>query len=359
MENGRGKLAIDVMGADLGIQEIMLGVKTAFEMGSDLPDIILVGDEAKIKDLLQNCGLLGNPKISICHASQVITMDDKGVLAVKQKKDSSMMRAIDLVKSGEAETFLSCGNTGALMAGSTIKLRTLAGIERPALATVIPTKDHSFILIDVGANPSPTPIHLVHNAILGTNFCRIELGVEKPRVGLLTIGTEEGKGTDVTNKTHTLLKLLGKEGIINYAGLIEGFDLFERSVDVVVCDGFVGNILLKTVESLFRTFKQILKEELMMNPWRKLGAILTMGAFKNFKDRFNPDRYGKALLMGLNGNVVKSHGSANRQAIAYTIKSITHILKLDINEQIKKDAEAANAIIERNTEKEAQPKPLA
>lgn len=343
MDTKSSKLAIDVMGSDLGIREIMLGISLAFQNQAEAPYVILVGDEAKISDLLQECNLLGNPKISIHHASQVITMDDKPTLSIKQKKDSSMMRALDLVKAGEAQAVLSCGNTGSLMAGGTIKLRMLPSIERPALSSVIPSKDHCFVLIDVGANPDSLPIHLVHNAIMGSHLCRVQLGIENPRVGLLTIGTEEGKGTEKTKQAHEHLKQIN--GLINYVGLIEGFHLFERNVDVVVCDGFVGNILIKTIESLFRTFKQIFKEELMKNPWRKIGAFISIGAFRSIKEQFNPDKYGMAPLIGLQGLVIKSHGSANRDAIFNAILQIVRLMELDINEQIKADAQKANRII--------------
>lgn len=343
MDKKSGRLAIDVMGSDLGIREIMLGVNMAFQDPSKAPNVILVGDEAKISDLLQECKLLGNPKISIQHASQVITMDDKPTLSIKQKKDSSMMRALDLVKAEEAQAVLSCGNTGSLMAGGTIKLRMLPHIDRPALSTIIPSKDHCFVLIDVGANPDSSPIHLVHNAIMGSHLCHAQLGIEKPRVGLLTIGTEEGKGTEKTKQAHEYLKQIN--GVINYIGLIEGFHLFERNVDVVVCDGFVGNILIKTIESLFRTFKQIFKEELMKNLWRKIGAFITLGAFRSIKEQFNPDKYGMAPLIGVQGLVVKSHGSANREAIYNAILQIVRLMELDVNEQIKTDAQKANKII--------------
>src|SRR5690606_15812673 len=256
--------------------------------------------------------------ISILHASEVIAMGDKPLQAIKRKKDSSMVRAIELVKSGQANVVLSCGNTGSLMAGGTIKLRTLEGVDRPALATVIPNQKKHFILIDAGANPEARPEHLVHNAILGSIYCRIALGVESPRVGLLTIGTEEGKGNELTHLTHELLKRI--RPMINYTGPIEGCHVFEYQVYVVVCDGFVGNILLKTCESLFHTLKGYLKDELTRTPVRKLGALLAMGAFKEMKAQLNPDTYGGAPLLGLKGNVLKAHGSSNRIAIMNAIR---------------------------------------
>src|SRR5688572_31021355 len=262
--SGSGRIAVDAMGGDLGPAEVVAGVKLALHQHHALNPITLVGDEAVLDPLLREMGLRRNNRLSIHHASEVVTMDDKPLAALKKKKDSSMVRAIELVKSGEAKVVVSCGNTGALMAGGTLRLRPMEGIARPALAAICPREGGHFVLIDAGANPDAKPEHLVHNAILGSHYCRVMLGVKSPRVGLMTIGTEEGKGNALITETNEMLKRIG--GLVNYAGPIEGFHVFAEHVDVVVCDGFVGNIMLKSWESLVKFFSSMLKEELQANP---------------------------------------------------------------------------------------------
>ena len=270
-------------------------------------------------------------------------MEDKPLQALKRKKDSSMVRAIDLVKSGEARVTISCGNTGALMAGSTLRLRMMEGVDRPALAAVIPREGGHFILIDAGANPEAKPEHLVHNAILGANYAKVILGEAAPRVGLLTIGTEEGKGNSLITETHDLLKRTN--GVINYVGPIEGFQVFRNTVDVVVCDGFVGNTLLKTWESLAKFITGMLKQELQANPLRIGGALLAKGAFDALKSRMNPDRYGGAPLLGVRGNILKAHGSSNRHAMASAIRAAAKIIHQDLYQHTEQDVARANALL--------------
>jgi glycerol-3-phosphate acyltransferase PlsX len=216
----------------------------------------------------------------------------------------------------------------------------MEGIARPALAAVCPRQGGHFVLIDAGANPEAKPEHLVHNAILGSHYCRVMLGVKSPRVGLMTIGTEEGKGNALIAETHDMLRRI--EGIINYAGPIEGFHVFAEHVDVVVCDGFVGNIMLKSWESLVKFFSNMLREELQSNPMRATGALLSKGAFNALKERINPERYGGAPLLGLNGNILKAHGSSNRQAIKSAIHAAGMILRADMNQRIIADIARAN-----------------
>lgn len=337
-------IAVDAMGGDLGPAEVVEAVKLACNKIPGLGKLIIVGDEAILNPEMERSGLIANPNVCVHHASEVIAMDDKPLQSIKRKKDSSMVRAIELVKEGKAKVLVSCGNTGALMAGGTIKLRTLPGVDRPALASVIPNQKKHFILIDAGANPEARPEHLMHNAILGSIYARIVLGVESPRVGLLTIGTEEGKGNDLTHQTHELLKRI--QSIINYSGPIEGFHVFDNRVDVVVCDGFVGNILLKTCESLFHTLKDYLKEEITRTPVRKLGALLAMGAFKEMKQQLNPDTYGGAPLLGLKGNILKAHGSSNRVAIMNAIRIGSEMVAHHMNDHIITDVAKAQELID-------------
>ncbi|MBK1878645.1 phosphate acyltransferase PlsX [Pelagicoccus mobilis] len=343
LEQKSSCIAIDAMGSDKGPAEMVAATKMAVDSVKNLRPIILVGNEAELKPLLEKEGLSSHPDISIFHASEVITMDDKPLVALKKKKDASMLRAIELVKNGDASCVLSCGNTGSLMAAGTIKLRTLDGVDRPALATVMPRKRGHFVLIDAGANPSAKAEHLVHNAVLGSDYCRHVLGINKPKVGLMTIGTEEGKGTDLINQAHSLLKKI--DGQIEYAGLIEGFQTFEEGVDVVVCDGFTGNILLKASESLFMLLKNFVSEEIQANMVRKMGYLLSKGAFDAIKNQLNPDNYGGAPLLGLKGNVLKAHGSSNKQAVMNAIRIANEIVSNDLTRHILEDIEAANNII--------------
>lgn len=338
-----GRIAVDAMGGDMGPAEVVEALKLALSEFNELNPVTLVGDEAVLKPHLRRLGLDAHPAVGIFHASEVITMDDKPMLALKRKKDASMFRAIELVKSGEASAVVSCGNTGALMGGGTIKLRTLDGIDRPALAAIIPRANGHFILIDAGANPSAEPEHLVHNALLGTHYARVVLGMPTPRVGLLTIGTEEGKGNALIGATNDHLKKLGD--LINYVGPTEGFQVFTDHCDVAVCDGFVGNLLLKSWESLAHFFSDTLKAELKANPLRMGGAMLSRGAFKALKKRMNPDVYGGAPLLGLRGNVLKAHGSSNRHAIKNAIRAASKIVKADMLHRIQDDAARANLIM--------------
>jgi glycerol-3-phosphate acyltransferase PlsX len=340
---GTGRIAVDAMGGDMGPAEIIAAVKLALSQHPELNPITLVGDAAIVEPLLRQAGMNFGSRLSLHHASEVITMEDKPLHALKRKKDSSMVRAIEMVKSGEAKAVVSCGNTGALMAGGTLKLRTMEGVARPALAAICPREGGHFVLIDAGANPEAKAEHLVHNAILGSHYCRIMLGVAKPRVGLMNIGTEEGKGNSLITETNALLRRMGT--LINYSGPIEGFHVFTEHVDVVVCDGFVGNIMLKSWESLVRFFSSMLKEELQANPMRATGALLSKGAFNALKNRINPERYGGAPLLGLNGNIIKAHGSSNRRSIRSAIAAANEMVMADMNLHIETDVARANELL--------------
>ncbi|MSU46436.1 MAG: phosphate acyltransferase PlsX [Lacunisphaera sp.] len=330
------------MGGDLGPAEVVEAVKLTLT-DKVIDPIVLVGDQAMLEPLLVQAGLKGHPKLSVVHASEVITMADKPLQALKRKKDSSIVRAIELVKTGQAGVAISCGNTGALMAGSTLRLGMMTGVVRPALAAVIPRAEGYFILIDAGANPESKPEHLIHNAILGANYAKVILGVAHPRVGLITIGTEEGKGNALVTETHEQLKRITP--VINYVGPIEGFQVFRNNVDVVVCDGFVGNILLKTWESLAKFITSLLKEELQANPLRMGGALLAKGAFDVLKARMNPDRYGAASLLGVRGNILKAHGSSSRHAWASAIYAANKIIQQDMYHHTEQDIAHANALL--------------
>ena len=331
------------MGGDLGASEVIEAVKLILSSGEDIDPIVLVGDQAVLEPLLMQAGLKGRANLSVVHASEVITMEDKPLRAIARKKDSSMVKCFNLLKEGQAGVLVSSGNTGALMAGGKLIVGSMDGVERPALAAAIPREGGYFILIDAGANPTSEALHLMHNAVMGSNYARAVLGAEAPRVGLLTIGTEEGKGTPLTNEAHELLKRAG--GVINYTGPLEGFQIFRDHVDVVVCDGFVGNSLLKSWESMAKFIKNLLTEELKRNPMRAAGYVLAKGAFDAMKERLNPDRYGGAPLLGVRGNILKAHGSSNRYAWASAIRAAEKIIRHDLYHRIEHDVARANALV--------------
>ena len=346
MENSTGdtrRIALDAMGGDMGPGEVVAALKLAFNEFPDLCPVTVVGDEEVLLPLLRAAGLEEHPKLSVLHAEEVITMSDEVLTAFKRKRNSSMLKAIELVKEGQARAVISTGNTKILVSAGTLKLRTMAGVERPALAPVLPRDNGHFILIDAGANPDARPIHLAHNAILGSHYARMELGIQKPRVGLLTIGTEEGKGNALINGTHESLKKLGD--LVHYVGPLEGFQVFFDHVDVIVCDGFTGNICLKSWESLSKFFRNELKSQMLASPMRRLGGLLARGAFTDLRHRIQPERYGGAPLLGLNGTVLKTHGSANRFALMNAMGDASEFIRVDRSSRIEADIERANKIL--------------
>ncbi len=328
------------MGSDRGPEEVVAAVKIALEEFDVLDGIVIVGHDDVLLPLLEKAGIADNPKLATFHASEVIEMGEKPIKSLKEKKDSSLVRAVELVKLGQCAAAVSCGNTGSLMACATLRLRPLPGVGKPALATVWPTRTGHFVLLDAGANPQAKPVNLVHNAILGHEYARAALGIQKPLVGLLSIGTEEGKGNDLVNDAHAMLLKL--DGLIDYAGLIEGFDVFAHKVDVVVTDGFTGNVVLKTCEGLWDTLKGLMKEEFTSSLPRKLGAGMLRGALRNIKHRLDPNQFAGAPLLGLQGNVVKAHGSSSREAISNAIRIAGMIVKNELTQHTLADIQTTN-----------------
>jgi glycerol-3-phosphate acyltransferase PlsX len=321
-------IAVDAMGADMGPSEVVAGVAMAIEKGWAPGKIVVVGKEDILESVLAEQGLSHHPRIELFAASEVIEMHDKPIQSLRSKKDASLVRAVELVKLGTCAAAVSCGNTGSLMACATLKLRPVEGVSKPALASVWPSLENRFIVLDVGANPQCRPENLLHYAILGHQYARDALGIAKQRIGLLSIGTEEGKGTELTDHAHRLLKGLGDQ--INYIGLIEGFQLFNNEVDVVVTDGFTGNVILKTCESLWKMLKSLVTEEVRKSPIRMAGALLMKGGLKAAKNRLDPKKHGGAPLLGLRGTVLKAHGSSDREAIANAIRIAGTAIKHDL-----------------------------
>ncbi len=267
------KIALDAMGGDFGPPYLVAGAVMALREYSHIKKLFLVGDTKQIESELKK-HKCNDRRIHIVHSTQVVDMSDRAWSAVRRKKNSSISRAVDLVKHGEADAIVSAGHTGAAVAASTIKLRTLEGIDRPGIAAVLPTQFNVFVLVDAGANIDARPEHLLQYAIMGSVYSRHVLGYKSPRVGLISLGEEDVKGTE---KTKEVFKMLKKTSL-NFRGNIEGRHLFEDPVEVVVCDGFVGNVILKTCESIAVAIFKWLKHELARSPRRKAGAFLAKDA---------------------------------------------------------------------------------
>ena len=329
------KIAIDVMGGDFAPQNPVGGIRLALEELPQIERLFLVGVPEVIERELtaQN---VTSTKLEIVSALQVVEMSDSGLDAVRKKKDSSISRAVDLVKSGKADAVVSAGHTGAAVTASLIKLRTLPGIDRPAIASVLPSATKYWTLIDAGANPDSEPHHLVQNAIMGSAYSRHVLGTARPTVGLMSNGTEEEKGNALTKETSKLLRRT--EGI-HFIGNIEGHDLWETPPDVVVCDGFTGNILLKTSEALAHAIFGMVKTEIHQSIRTKLGGLLAKPAFTRVHKKTNADEYGGSPLLGLNGITIIAHGGASpyamKNAIRMACETISHRVNPHIEEAVK------------------------
>lgn len=313
------RIAIDAMGGDYAPLEI---VKGAVEAAKEFPvTILLVGDEKELHSQLSK--YKGTESISIVHASQVINMGDAPAAAVKQKKDSSINVAVKLVAAGRADAVISAGNTGALMAASLFGLGRIRGVERPAIATMFPTTGKPVLLLDMGANVDCKPKHLKQFAEMGSAYAEHIMHTRNPRVGLLNIGEEPGKGNELTVESYKWLK----EAKINFIGNVESKEIFSNKVDVIVCDGFVGNLILKLAESFGHTAVALLKKELFKSPLSILGAILLAKGLSNLKRTMEYDEYGAAPLLGIDGVCFKAHGRAKARAIRNAIRVTAEAVK--------------------------------
>lgn len=335
------RIVVDVMGGDHGPEVVVGGAKLALDKYPHISELYLVGDEAQIRAAMKKFALK-DPRLQVVHASQVLTMEDKPVEGLRKKKDCSLLRAVDLVKEGKGQAIISSGNTGGLVAASTIRLRTLEGVEKAAIAPVMPSENNYWVLVDAGATPECKPQYLVQFAIMGSLYCQKILGTPNPRVGVLSNGTEDTKGTDLTREAA---RLCSKLKDLNFIGYVEGHDLFADRVEVVVTDGFVGNIVLKTCESMGSAIGRLLKRELKADPIRQLGAVLARPALMKMKNRMDPDAYGGAPLLGLNGNVIKAHGSAREKAICNAIRVATETITNQLNDSIVQRIAEANKVL--------------
>ncbi len=327
------RIAVDAMGGDHAPREVVAGAVQAARELSTVTDIYLVGDEASVKAELALCGSIPS-NIHIRHASQVVEMGEAPALAIRRKRDSSIGRAVEMVKAGEADAVMSAGNTGAVVAAATLKLRTLAGVDRPAIAAIMPTRGNPLVLVDAGANLDCDPALLRQFAVMGSVYSRVILGRKRPVVGLLSIGGEDIKGNEITKETFSMLQ----NSPLNFIGNVEGHDLFAGEMDVVVTDGFVGNIVLKTSESVAHAFGHWMKEEFKKSWIRLLGCVFLRGALLSMKARLDPESYGGAPLLGVNGVCIITHGSSSKRAIYHAIRvageSVHHHLNQEIETEI-------------------------
>jgi glycerol-3-phosphate acyltransferase PlsX len=308
------------MGGDHG-PSVTIPAAISFVKSEPNAALVLVGLEDVIRAELKKHHAEAHPQLSVLHASEQVTMDDPLEVALRRKKDSSMRVAIEQVKDGKAQACVSAGNTGALMAVSRYVLKTMAGVDRPAICSIMPNqKGGPTYMLDLGANVDCEPHHLHQFAIMGSVLVSAMEKIARPTIGLLNVGTEDIKGNEVVKATGKLLQQDHERGALNFHGNVEGNDIFKGTTDLVVCDGFVGNVTLKAIEGVARFFGDTLRTEFKRNWMTMLGALIGRGALKAIKDRFQPSRYNGASLLGLRGLVFKSHGGADAYSFEWAIK---------------------------------------
>ncbi|SNS30181.1 phosphate:acyl-[acyl carrier protein] acyltransferase [Granulicella rosea] len=321
------------MGSDKAPEsEIQGAILACRTLESDIR-VRLVGPEGTLAPALKTALRGARLPIEIVHASEWISMEDKAAQAVRSKRDSSMRVGLKMVREGRAAAFLTAGNTGAAMATAKMVLGSLAGVDRPALATILPTMSgQPSLLLDVGANVDSDPENLVQFAVMGHMYAQNVLGISSPRIGLLSIGEEDTKGNSLTRDTFPLLKALPN---LNFIGNVEGRDLFNNRVDVAVCDGFVGNVALKSIEGAAKLFSTLLRESLKSTVTSQVGALLSRRAFSDFKKRLDYSEYGGAPLLGVRGVCIVGHGSSNAKAIMNGIRVAAEFAHAEVNAGIE------------------------
>ena len=335
------KIALDAMGGDNAPLETIKGAVAALEEVSEL-ELVLVGKKEVIEAELSKYKY-NKEKIEIVDAREIIEMTDEPVVAVKSKKDSSMNRTLELVKDGTVSASVSAGNTGALITASQLKLKRIKGVLRPAIATMFPNKKGHMLMLDVGATADCKPEFLNQYAMMGSKYMEILLGRKDSKVGLLNIGTEEGKGNEVTREAYNLLK---ENKSINFVGNVESTEVMNGNIDVVVTDGFTGNMVLKTAEGIGKFILDVIKTEVSKSFIYKLGALLLMPALKVVKSKMDSSEYGGAIFLGLNGISIKAHGNSDAVAIKNAIKVAEKFAKLSFVEEMKKVIDIDNIEVE-------------
>ena len=323
------KILLDAMGGDNAPDANIKGAIAA--INEIEAEIVLIGQEAvintRVKELYGKNLKDISPRLSIYNAKEKIEMEDIPTQAIRQKKDSSMVVGFNLLKQGEGDVFISAGNSGALLTGATLLVGRIKGIDRPALAGILPAYHGSLVLMDCGANTNCKPINLLQFAQMASIYMNNTLGIEKPKIGLLNIGTEETKGNDLVRNSYKLLNKYSKDLNVNFIGNVEGREAFLGGVDVIIADGFTGNVFLKSVEGLGKFVKKSLTESLMHNIWSKIGSVPSLPAIKRFSKTVDYKEYGGALFLGVQKPVVKAHGSSDEKLFKYTIKQAEQFVK--------------------------------
>ncbi|WP_306253548.1 phosphate acyltransferase PlsX [Parvularcula sp. IMCC14364] len=334
MSNQKLSIALDVMGADKGIETLLTGCRQAFDKGLQA-SVLLTGDEAQIAPHLAAVGLNAEDgRVQIRHAEEVVTMNDKPTQIMRRGRKTSMWAAIEAVKNGDVAAAVSCGNTGALMAMSILQLRMIEGVDRPAITALWPnTRGGNGVVLDVGANVEANETQLVQFAIMGEAYYRALTGKQKPKVGLLNVGAEELKGHELIRTAATTLREADPE--MDFYGFVEGDDLAKGTVDVIVTDGFTGNIALKSAEGTARMIGGWVRDSLTATLLSKLGAALMMGSLQKLKSRMDPSRVNGAPLLGLNGLVLKSHGGSEAEGIAAALLTAENLVRNPFRDEIK------------------------
>lgn len=329
-------IALDAMGGDDAPAINVVGARDALRLYPEITKIILVGDEAALRASCKEHGL-SDARAEVLHASEVVEMHESGAKAIRRKRDSSISIATELVKKGEAQAVVSAGNTGAAVACATIKLRLLKGIDRAGIASPIPNEYGTCNILDAGANPEAKAKHLANYAVMGSVYANRVLGVDRPVVGIMSNGEEEEKGTTLTKEALVLLKHMVDSGHANFdfRGNVEGHDLFETRLDVCLCDGFTGNVVLKSCEATAKAMSRWLKKEFKRTPFRVIGALLSKGAFGNVKERTNYETYGGSPLLGVRGTVIISHGSSSPLAIRNALHMASKAVQNEVNHEIE------------------------
>lgn len=330
------KIALDAMGGDHAPGVNLEGARDILAANPDIETIFLTGPAEELKKAAMECGLT-DKRAQFVDATEVVGMEESGAKAIRRKKNSSIAVATDLVKQGEAQAVVSAGNTGAAVATATVKLRLLKGVLRAGIASPMPNEHGVCNLLDAGANPEAKPEHLLQYAIMGSVYAHEVLKVADPHVGIMSNGEEEEKGTAFTKETMILLKDLvdRDKAPFTFRGNIEGHDLFQTKLDVCLCDGFTGNIVLKSCEATAKAMSRWMKAEFKKNPIRIAGALLGKGAFKAVKDRTNYESYGGSPLLGVNGVVIIAHGGSSALAIKNALKMAASAIKHEINHKIE------------------------
>ncbi|HKH45965.1 MAG TPA: phosphate acyltransferase PlsX [Thermoanaerobaculia bacterium] len=322
------QIAVDAMGGDHAPQSPVEGaVRAATEDGTS---IFLVGDRARVEAELARLGVAGHRRLEVIHAEEVVGMNEPAITPIRKKRRSSIRLCAELVKEGRAQAMVTAGNTGAAMISAKMVIGTVSGVNRPALAAVLPNIKGRTVLLDVGANVDSKPIHLREFAVMGHFYAQEVIGTPSPRIGLMSIGEEEGKGNDVTREVFKVLKTTG----LNFLGNVEGRDVFNGNADVIVCDGFVGNVILKSAEALAEMIFRMLREEVESSARTKAGYVLAKPAFDRFRQRTDYREFGAAPLLGVNGGCFIGHGRSNPRAIQNAIRRAVEFSAAQLDRKI-------------------------